>query len=59
MRLRRRVSNHGKPTAAGGELRRCSFCGKSQKQVKALIAGPGVLICNECVGLCAEILANK
>ena len=58
MRFRRRASNQGK-FGHGGDLRRCSFCGKSQKQVKTLIAGPGVYICNECVDLCAEILANK
>ena len=35
---------------------KCSFCGKSQEQVKKLIAGPGVYICDECVDLCNEIL---
>ncbi|MPZ26690.1 MAG: hypothetical protein GEV12_09575 [Micromonosporaceae bacterium] len=43
----------------GGDLLKCSFCGKSQKQVKKLIAGPGVYICDECVGLCDEILADN
>lgn len=38
---------------------RCSFCGKSQNQVKKLIAGPGVYICNECVGLCNEIIDEE
>lgn len=38
---------------------RCSFCGKSQKQVTRLIAGGGVYICNECVDLCNEILAEE
>ncbi len=38
---------------------KCSFCGKSQDQVKKLIAGPGVYICNECVGLCDEILDEE
>ena len=33
----------------GGDLLKCSFCGKSQKQVKKLIAGPGVYICDECI----------
>ena len=37
----------------------CSFCGKSQKQVKKLIAGPGVYICDECIDLCNEILAEE
>jgi ATP-dependent Clp protease ATP-binding subunit ClpX len=36
----------------------CSFCGKRQDQVRKLIAGPGVWICNECVALCVEILAE-
>jgi hypothetical protein len=36
----------------------CSFCGKSQKQVKKLVAGPGVYICDECIGLCNEIVAE-
>jgi len=38
---------------------RCSFCGKSQNQVKKLIAGPGVYICNECVDLCNEIIDEE
>ncbi len=38
---------------------KCSFCGKSQKQVKKLIAGPGVYICDECVDLCNEILDEE
>ncbi|GBE01435.1 ATP-dependent Clp protease ATP-binding subunit ClpX [bacterium BMS3Bbin06] len=37
----------------------CSFCGKSQEEVKKLIAGPSVYICDECVGLCNEILAEE
>ena len=37
---------------------RCSFCGKGQDQVKRLIAGPGVYICNACVALCNEVLAD-
>jgi ATP-dependent Clp protease ATP-binding subunit ClpX len=36
----------------------CSFCGKRHDQVRKLIAGPGVWICNECVGICVEILAE-
>ena len=39
----------------GGELLKCSFCGKSQKQVKKLIAGPGVYICDECIDLGGEV----
>ena len=42
-----------------GDLLKCSFCGKSQKQVKKLIAGPGVHICEECVHLCCEILEEE
>lgn len=37
----------------------CSFCGKSQHEVAKLIAGPGVYICNECVGLCDQIVADE
>ncbi len=37
----------------------CSFCGKGQKQVKSLIGGPGVYICDECIDLCNEILAEE
>ena len=37
----------------------CSFCQKSQEAVAKLIAGPGVFICDECVGLCVEILENE
>lgn len=41
------------------ELLKCSFCGKSQKQVRKLIAGPGVYICDECIELCNEIIAEE
>lgn len=41
------------------ELVKCSFCGKSQKQVKKLIAGPGVYVCNECIDLCNEIIDEE
>ena len=37
----------------------CSFCGKSQHDVEKLIAGPFIFICNECVGLCDDIIAGK
>ncbi|SDK61844.1 ATP-dependent Clp protease ATP-binding subunit ClpX [Alkalibacterium thalassium] len=37
----------------------CSFCGKSQEQVKKIVAGPGVYICNECVDLCQEIMEEE
>ena len=37
----------------------CSFCGKSQHEVRKLIAGPNVFICNECVELCADIIRRR
>src|SRR6201994_2994473 len=43
----------------GGDLLKCSFCGKSQKQVKKLIAAPGVYICDECIDLCNEIIEEE
>ena len=43
----------------GGDLLKCSFCGKSQKQVQKLIAGPGVYICDECIDLCNEIIEEE
>ena len=43
----------------GGDLVKCSFCGKTQKQVKKLIAGPGVYICDECIDLCNDIIAEE
>ncbi|GAA4705056.1 ATP-dependent Clp protease ATP-binding subunit ClpX [Promicromonospora umidemergens] len=43
----------------GAELLKCNFCGKSQKQVKKLIAGPGVYICDECIELCNEIIEEE
>ena len=41
------------------EIVKCSFCGKSQKQVRKLIAGPSVYICNECINLCNDILDEE
>ncbi len=43
----------------GDALLKCSFCGKSQKQVKKLIAGPSVYICDECIDLCNEIIEEE
>ena len=43
----------------GGDLLKCNFCGKSQKQVKKLIAGPNVYICDECIELCNDIIAEE
>src|SRR3954451_5937000 len=42
-----------------GDLCKCSFCGSSQRQVNKLIAGPGVWICDNCVGLCVELLDEQ
>lgn len=41
------------------DLMRCSFCGKTQKEIKKLIAGPGVYICDECIDLCNEIIEGE
>ena len=51
--MERRRDDHG-----SGNLS-CSFCGKSQKEVKKLIAGPTVYICNECIELCNDIIAEE
>jgi ATP-dependent Clp protease ATP-binding subunit ClpX len=55
MRFRRRAASARKSTAT----LTCSFCGKHQRQVKKLIAGPGVYICNQCIDLCVEIIAKE
>src|SRR5512133_1373120 len=62
----RRVRSFGGEGKAPGmakfgdsDLLKCSFCGKSQKQVKKLIAGPGVYICDECIDLCNEIIEEE
>ena len=47
------------PIGETGDLLKCSFCGKSQKQVKKLIAGPSVYICTECIELCNEIIEEE
>ncbi len=47
-----------RPTDSSEQLL-CSFCGKSQRQVKKLIAGPGVYICDECIDLCNEIIEEE
>ena len=41
---------------SSNETVRCSFCGKTQEEVKKIVAGPGVYICNECIDLCKEII---
>lgn len=45
--------------AEGEKLLYCSFCGKSQHEVKKLIAGPSVFICDECVDLCNDIIKEE
>lgn len=47
------------PTADAADILKCSFCGKSQRQVRKLITGSGVYICNECVELCNEIIEEE
>ena len=48
-----------KKIGEANDLLKCSFCGKTQKQVKKLIAGPGVYICDECIDLCNEIIVEE
>ena len=43
----------------GGKLLYCSFCGKSQHEVRKLIAGPSVFVCDECVELCNDIIREE
>ena len=57
--LERRKASTVAKFGEGGDLVKCSFCGKSQKQVKKLIAGPGVYICDECIDLCNDIIAEE
>ena len=47
------------PKADNADVLKCSFCGKSQRQVRKLIAGPGVYICDECIELCNEIIEEE
>ncbi len=44
---------------SGGKLLYCSFCGKSQHEVRKLIAGPSVFVCDECVELCNDIIREE
>lgn len=48
-----------KKGSTGEKLLYCSFCGKSQHEVKKLIAGPSVFICDECIDLCNEIIRDE
>ena len=58
--VKSRVKGDGMARASeGNEQLLCSFCGKSQRQVKKLIAGPGVYICDECIDLCNEIIDEE
>jgi ClpX C4-type zinc finger len=55
-----KVQNHPKKEPAKGTARLCcSFCGKGQQEVRNLIAGPTVYICDECIGLCNDIIAEE
>ncbi|MDZ4064298.1 MAG: ClpX C4-type zinc finger protein, partial [Coriobacteriia bacterium] len=47
------------PKSDSAEHLKCSFCGKSQRQVRKLIAGPGVYICDECIDLCNDIVEDE
>ncbi len=42
-----------------GDILKCSFCGKPQHQVRKIIAGPGVYICDDCIGLCNRIIEEE
>lgn len=53
------VQRRARRTVAPPSVPCCSFCGKTEDVVQRLIAGPSALICNECVGLCNEILSNE
>jgi hypothetical protein len=52
--VRRHAEHHGR--VGGLRVNQCSFCGRSEKQVKKLIAGAHAFICDECVALCGEVL---
>jgi len=58
---RPRAEKPGKPPKAEepGKTYTCSFCGKSQDEVRKLIAGPTVYICDECIDLCNDIIAEE
>jgi len=54
-------TKHGRPSSTGALRRegRCSFCNKHQNDVRKLIAGPGVYICDKCIALCDDIVAEE
>ena len=56
--LQRATSIPGRRADADVTIRRCSFCNKAQNDVRKLIAGPTVFICDECVEVCSDILAD-
>lgn len=67
-KIRQRLADHDKRVEErereareepGYGVLSCSFCGKSQKEVEKIVAGPSVYICNECIGLCQDILAEE
>ena len=60
-KLEAAIKERDEAKAALADLRplRCSFCGKIQHEVRKLIAGPTVFICDECVGLCVDIIAGE
>ena len=47
------------PNFDDDKMLKCSFCGKPQNRVRKLIAGPGVYICDECIGVCTSILDDE
>ncbi|HRH78699.1 MAG TPA: ClpX C4-type zinc finger protein, partial [Cellvibrionaceae bacterium] len=53
------MTDHNSDTEDNGKLLYCSFCGKSQHEVRKLIAGPSVFICDECVDLCNDIIREE
>lgn len=53
------MAKKGKGSGESGTILYCSFCGKSQNEVKKLIAGPSVYICDECVSLCTDIITEE
>jgi hypothetical protein len=56
----KRTHTHGRQEGRSGEkVLYCSFCGKSQHEVKKLIAGPSVFICDECIELCNDIIRDE
>ena len=53
------MSDEKRGKEGGGKLLYCSFCGKSQNEVRKLIAGPSVYVCDECVELCNDIIREE